>query len=491
MNTNNLQSSKESVTRSAMAPAATPAPSTAAGSPVPSKRTHSEAGSGDDEVIDEVCVPRFFPVRKVEEMRSLNTASPPSTRRFASKIVEVFVGEKKYHFSVHEAFLFESAELKSAYLSTPKSKRGKNSNMMYLPRDDPKEIGHLLEYLYLKKLTVNATSPKAQVEELLSIWAMGCKHGVADMQRLVIQKLEEFDIANKLPAMQFLKLADQLYESDVDFGLRRYFNTVAPRVVRKLASRDMTALLDIISEGGTFASDVFNAHHRAFRGASKGADTLRAPSPPPSNIKVEEGTVNRNTNTAKRARSEASEATPSSHADTAGASAGPDNLTEWDRENGIPSAWETAAPEDRLLTLMAQQGKSWNSISQAWERATGTKESINVLIHRLQRIEAVMVQLKPGDVSTGYFSFDPNNPAHCYQVTNNRATSPIVSTLQRPKSNPSSLLTSGTSSRPALSKKVATNTSQFACSPTARPSIPQPRDAKPPRPLLLSPRRAL
>ncbi|KAL9003805.1 MAG: hypothetical protein Q9188_003347 [Gyalolechia gomerana] len=317
---------------------------------------------------------------------------PSSCRRFASKIIDVYIGDERYHYAAHEAFLFKSEELKNQYdaANRAKKKTNKNPTVLNLPRETPVEFGQLLEYLYLGQLTLYASEPQGQADELLSIWVMGSKHSLIDMQKQVIRKLEEHDIAGKLPALAFLRLADNLYESEVDNGLRRYFAKVAVDVVRKIKATDMPTLLTIMSEGGSFASDLFHAYHQAsgLQGSSE-ADQSNT-----SDTVKYEGRPHQHNGHAKRARTDDASSFMFSATAT---SASPDVRTKWDEENNIPEAWETASTEDKLLVTKAEDGLSWTTIADSWEKATGTRMSINDLVQRCDRIKANILRLDKRD----------------------------------------------------------------------------------------------
>ncbi|KAL9599904.1 MAG: hypothetical protein Q9219_003537 [cf. Caloplaca sp. 3 TL-2023] len=353
-----------------------PSSSTPPAAPV-IKRSHSEVGSEDETARD----------------------MPFSSKRFSSKIIDIYVGDERYHFAAHEAFLFQSEGLKSQYQAAvrTKKKNSKNPIALDLPRDSPQEIGQLLEYLYLKKLTLHATEPSGQADELLAIWVMGSTYALPDMQRHVIRTLQELDLVTKLPALTFLRLADKLYESEVDLGLRRYFGKVAPDVVRNLSPTDMPVLLEMISEGGSFASDLFHAQHQAF--GLKGPVGAREQRPTGADVDKTNGKHDKQA--AKRAKTigvDDKDITPSSSSTTLGRFSTVDPRTAWDDENRIPEAWETANTEDKLLITKAEQGVAWPTIAEAWEKATGVKMDINDLVRRYDRIQANILRLSKGDI---------------------------------------------------------------------------------------------
>ncbi|KAI4189502.1 MAG: hypothetical protein LQ348_003785, partial [Seirophora lacunosa] len=327
-------------------------------------------------------------------------AIPSSIKRFASRIVDVYVGDERFHYPAHEAFLFQSKELKSQYDVQNRGKKNnkKKENILNLPRDTPNEFGQLLEYLYLNKFTLRASEPQAQAEELLGIWTAGTRHSLIGMQKHVIRKLEELDIAGKLPVLAFLRLADKLYESEVDNGLRRYFSTVATDVVSKITAADMPVLLEMIIEGGSFASDLFHAHHKAFGPGKSAAATEQGSTIATAAIKTEDSQPQR---TAKRARTENIAGTvpnlprlpPTIEKSSSTNPPAPDVRTEWDIANSIPVALEAATVEDKLLVRWADDRKPWCDIALAWENHTSERVSIKELQHRYERIDANILRL--------------------------------------------------------------------------------------------------
>ncbi|KAL8762727.1 MAG: hypothetical protein Q9184_001321 [Pyrenodesmia sp. 2 TL-2023] len=316
-------------------------PSSAASTPA-IKRSHSEVGSDDPDM--------------------------------ALIIVDVYVGNDRFHYSVHEAFLFLSKELQRQYDAQKKAKKGnkKNDNVLNLPRETANEFGQLLEFLYIGKLTLHATEPGPQAEELLGLWIMGTKHNLLGMQKHVIRKLEERDIAGKLPTLEFLSFADKLYEAESDHGLRDYFRSVATDVIIKVTPADMAVLVNIFTEGGSFASDLFLSYNKVFGPNSRGPALEQGKA-----IKVEGSEQQR---AAKRAKADNG-----------------DVRTAWDKANNIPEALETASLEDRLLVTWVEDHKAWADIAEAWENATGDRVSIADLEHRYKRIDANVLRLGKRD----------------------------------------------------------------------------------------------
>ncbi|KAL8959391.1 MAG: hypothetical protein Q9193_003737 [Seirophora villosa] len=407
-------------------------PSASISSSTTIKRSHSDIGSDDD----------------VE-------AVPSSIRRFASTIVDVYVGDERFHYPTHEAFLFQSKELKSQYDVQNRGKKNnkKKENILNLPQDTPSEFGQLLEYLYLNKFTLRASEPQAQAEELLVIWTAGTRHSLIGMQKHVIRKLEELDIAGKLPVLAFLRLADKLYESEVDNGLRRYFSTVATGVVSKITAADMPVLLEMIIEGGSFASDLFHAHHKAFGPGKSAAATEQGSTIATAAIKTEDTQPQR---TAKRARTEnIADSPPTVEKSSSTDPPAPDVRTEWDIANSIPVALEAATVEDKLLVRWADDRKPWSDIALAWESHTSEKVSIKDLKHRYERIDANILRLGNRDVTTS-------------------------STSPEPPSKPPSQPPNGPSSPPASSRKAAPRSRICSYNATATPSTPKkPPNRKP------------
>ena len=66
----------------------------------------------------------------------------------------------------------------------------------------------------------------------------------------------------------------------------------------------------------------------------------------------------------------------------------------------MPTSYETASPEDRMLLRMKDdEGKGWAEIREAWEAMTGDKVGGSTLSGRYARIKANFVVFKKEDVS--------------------------------------------------------------------------------------------
>ncbi|KAL8767546.1 MAG: hypothetical protein Q9209_005963 [Squamulea sp. 1 TL-2023] len=322
------------------------------------KRSHSEIGSDTESHID----------------------IPASSKRFTSPLIDLYVGERKYHYTVHEAFLYQSHELKNLHeLTAKKSRKG---TILNLPRENPKEIGQVIEYLYFNDLVLMAKEPQARLDELLTVWKTATQFSVAGMKRQVVQRLDTLSLAEKVPALKFIKVADQMYECDIDTDLRMYFNKVAPTVVRKIMSSDRRFLDDMIEEGGSFAADLFSAYRRAFELPSE-------PSKSAAVVKSES-----QAQLAKRARID----TPNVMLVPVAAQLGPmDNRTVWDKQNNIPALWATVNEADRLVVSLVGAGKGWNTILEAVQQKTGEKASIATLLTRYNRLEANILRVTSDD----------------------------------------------------------------------------------------------
>lgn len=255
---------------------------------------------------------------------------------------------------------------------------------MNLPRENPKEIGQVIEFLYLNYLTLTATEPQAQFDELLSLWKTATQFSVADMKRQVVQKLDTLSLAEKVPAVKFIKAADQMYECDIDVDLRMYFNKVAPVVVRKIKGSERRYLDEMIEEGGSFAADLFSAYRRAF-------EIPNEPIKSSADVKSE-GPAH----SAKRAGGDALDVMLVPMA----AQSGPvDNRTMWDKQNSIPALWTKASEADKLLVSMAEAGKGWTAILNAVQQKTKEKPTITDLLNRYNRLEANILRVASDDVS--------------------------------------------------------------------------------------------
>ncbi|KAL8810008.1 MAG: hypothetical protein Q9200_002928 [Gallowayella weberi] len=309
-------------------------------------------------------------------MTANSHCSSASSKCFASPLVDIYVGEEKYHYFVHEAFLHNSRELKDIYDRT--AKRSRKGTILSLAREDPKEIGQLIELLYFDNIVLSATEPEAQLDEMLSIWKLVTRFSVSRMVRQVIESLDTLSLAEKVPALRFIKVADQMYECDINDNLRRYFNKVAQGVIRKIKHSEKESLDEMMEEGGSFAADLFSAYRRVF-------DSLTEQTKPATDIKSEN-----HEHLAKRARTDA----PDIMLTAMAARSGPmDMRTDWDKDNNIPTLWSKTSEADKLLVSMAEAKKSWNTIVEAMQHKTGERSSIASLLNRYNRLEANILRV--------------------------------------------------------------------------------------------------
>ncbi|KAL8874900.1 MAG: hypothetical protein Q9198_006672, partial [Flavoplaca austrocitrina] len=122
-------------------------------------------------------------------------------------LIDVYVGEHKYHYTLHSAFLSQSRELTNLHkITAKKSKKGTTLN---LPRENPKEIGQVIEFMYFNQVTLVAIEPEAQLDELLCLWKTATQFSVDGMKRQVVEKLDTLALAEKVLALKFIKVADQ------------------------------------------------------------------------------------------------------------------------------------------------------------------------------------------------------------------------------------------------------------------------------------------
>ncbi|KAL8658692.1 MAG: hypothetical protein Q9226_000831 [Calogaya cf. arnoldii] len=305
---------------------------------------------------------------------------PASSKRFASPLIDVYVGEHKFHYIVHSAFLYQSLELDNLHKAT--AKKSKKGTTLNLPRENPKEIGQVIEFLYMNDFALTATQPQAQFDELLSIWKSASHFSVPDMKSKVVRKLETLSLAGKVPALKFIKGADQMYESDIDVNLRHYFNKVAPAVVRKIQRHERRHLDELMEEGGSFAADLFSAYRRAFELSEEPIKSL-------ADVKSE--------GSAKSAKQAGGDA-PDVMLVPMAAPAGPlDIRTTWDKRNNIPALWAKASEADKLLVSMAEAGKGWNAIVNTIQQKTGEKPPISDLLDRYKSLEANILRVANDD----------------------------------------------------------------------------------------------
>ncbi|KAL8672918.1 MAG: hypothetical protein Q9168_002644 [Polycauliona sp. 1 TL-2023] len=335
----------------------TPAVSTPSSTPT-IKRSASDMGSDHEDHVD----------------------VPASSNRFASPLIDVYVGEHKFRYSVHSAFLSQSGELNTLHnLTAKKSKKGTNLN---LPREDPKEIGRVIEFLYLDRLSLIAIEPITQIDELLSTWKTAVKFLVAGMKLQVVEKLDSLLLAEKIPALKFIKVADQMYENDIDTDLRLYFNKVAPAVVRKITDAERLHLDAMIEEGGSFAADLFTAYRRSFELPNK-------------SIKSSAGVKSEGAgHMAQRSDGEAPDVMLTPMAALSGPA---DNRSRWEKENDIPALWAKTSEADKLLVSMVGAGKEWTAILTAVNQKTGEKRDMTTLLNRYNHLEANILRVADDD----------------------------------------------------------------------------------------------
>ena len=258
------------------------------------------------------------------------------------------------------------------------AKRSKKGTTLNLPRENPREVGQVIQFLYLNDLALTATEPQAQLEELLSAWKSATQFAVADMKSHVLQKLEILSLADKVHAVKFIKAADEMYECDIDVNLRIYFNKVAPSVVRKIKASERRCLDDMIEEGGSFAADLFSAYRRAFDISADGKG---------------EGT-------ARSAKGVGGDASGIMLIPMAARSGPVDNRTRWDRQHRIPALWTRVSEADKLLVSMVKADEGWIAILDAVQQKTREKSTITDLLERYNRLKANILRVESDDVGS-------------------------------------------------------------------------------------------
>lgn len=311
-----------------------------------------------------------------------------SLQWLTSKIIEVAVGPDggtKLH--VHEGILFASPGLKNMYLGASNKKKGKPNAPLTIPKWEAKDIGRLFQFLYYRKLDVYATEVEEQSRELEKLYELAAQYEVRPMQAQALRCFEQLEIATKIAPISFLKLADRLYEHDIHPHLRQYFERVAPAVFHRIASCDQLALDDMISNGGSFAQDLFHAYKKAMQ-------PLRPAKEPQVSIKCEKNGDDHHP------RSQKSRVDISTHTPLQ-AGSGSSAVTEripWDDQNDIPTNIFSAGTADKMLLALAGLKKPWEEIAEAFERASGRKASPTDLAYRHTRLQANILDIKPDDV---------------------------------------------------------------------------------------------
>lgn len=299
-------------------------------------------------------------------------------RRFDSQIFDLYVGPEKRHFAVHRAVLNQSPQIRSLCNTQALSKNGgaKGRTTLSLERDDPKGIGHLLEYLYTNKFTVRGVESLDEAKQLADLYLLASNYTLPGLQEAVITQLESSHTSSKITAMQFFNMAEDLYSEEPHVAMREYFAKVAPGLLRTVAEDELQELLRMISEGGDFATDLFAAHHQAF-----GPGHLPASHP---ESETQDGPVPKSETTDEPL-------------------AGPDNIrTAWDDAHEIPSFWHEMTAADQLLITMREEGKTWNEIDHAQTEQHGKSGSISEWVSRYGRISINMahMRMKKGDVGS-------------------------------------------------------------------------------------------
>ncbi|KAL8899720.1 MAG: hypothetical protein Q9207_006049 [Kuettlingeria erythrocarpa] len=223
---------------------------------------------------------------------------PASSKRFASPLIDVYIGGHKFHYMVHSAFLYQSHELDNHHEFT--AKKSKKGTTLNLPRENPKEVGEVIEFL----LKPNST--------ILSVWKGASDISVPYMKGKVVHKLETLSLAEKLPALKFIKGVDH----------------IAYRLAFELSEEPVKSLADVKS-GGPAKS--------AKQAGGDAPDVMLVPMAAP---------------------------------------AGPlDIRTTWNKRNNIPALWPKASEADKLLVSMAEAGKGWNAISNLLAAAQSEVEA--------------------------------------------------------------------------------------------------------------------
>lgn len=64
----------------------------------------------------------------------------------------------------------------------------------------------------------------------------------------------------------------------------------------------------------------------------------------------------------------------------------------------MPTSYESASEEDKMLLRMKDEGKVWAEIREAWEKMTGEKVGKSTLSSRYARIKANFTVLSKDDV---------------------------------------------------------------------------------------------
>lgn len=363
-------------------------------------------------------------------------------RHFTSQVFDIWVGSEPCQFAVHEDLLVKSPKLKSLCTAAKlKSRNGKMANVIHLPKCNPVSMGYIFEYLYSDTLKIAVTNALEELKQLAELYSLCCSFQLDDLKRTVVENLESSQLSSKVPAIQFLKVIESMYQEESHSILNTYFIKVAPGLVKALEESDPSEIGKMIYEGGAFATAIFGAFREVYKSKS---DIVLMEDTRKVKVKAESGIEGEPE--PKRVKFQIR---------------GP--------LEDLPS-WADLSDADRMLARLRAQQNSWHQISATLETVTGEPHPIDKLMDRYDRITANWWNLQDGDVSlfplsTHLSTLSPFHPT-IPLTDSNPKTSKLRSTASAPPNSPwkpNSRPRNGTVSPTKWSLRVRRDTQRASC----------------------------
>lgn len=206
------------------------------------------------------------------------------TRRFASPIFTILVGEDKYMFMAHESVLSQSPVLSRFCKGNFKEAA---TMEITLPTESRECIGRLLEYLYTGDYACcSAEKAFDEAAELAGMYIAADKYNLPELKRITMKKLASLE-SFPVDGIDLFSLARLVYSHipDSDKHFRAYFASYAPVQLMQMEEPDLNQLEEMMKSGGIFAQDCFRAQklacERKMQVAKRAAEDAPLPPPPP------------------------------------------------------------------------------------------------------------------------------------------------------------------------------------------------------------------
>ena len=155
--------------------------------------------------------------------------------------------------------------------------------MIWLPEEDPIVVGHVINYLYTKSVTIG------DIQQIVDTYlSAGHKYRIPHMKTLLLQKIAAFQVADNLKhAESFFQACSKVYKQTAQTGedFRNVFRNVALGVfASSIGSMNWPQILGpYLSHGGAMADDLFFAQHSALKACNRkmqGSTTKLVPTQP-------------------------------------------------------------------------------------------------------------------------------------------------------------------------------------------------------------------